>query len=290
HRLRRRKNHVADDADSKKPDERAQVAQQSKVDLQRGGFFGAGLLHGRALSGATGRREIRTPKFSTPLSACPVGPQGGKLAVFPPGRPLKRLNQQDFLALREGAEVLEVDHHGEKVLRLADGTIFKLFRRRRVISSAALFPYARRFAHNAAVLAGLGIPVPQVIEVFRIPSIERDAVHYQPLAGRTLREMARAGLSAERERELKAMFTGFVIGMHDKGIYFRSLHLGNVVCTPDDRLGLIDFSDLRIHPWSLGRYMRARNMRRMQGLEEETGWLDLETIIGGRMPGAGASN
>ena len=186
--------------------------------------------------------------------------------------------------------MLEVDHHGEKVLRLADGTIFKLFRRRRVISSAALFPYARRFAHNAAVLAGLGIPVPQVIEVFRIPSIERDAVHYRPLAGRTLREMARAGLSAERERELKAMFTGFVIGMHDKGIYFRSLHLGNVVCTPDDRLGLIDFSDLRIHPWSLGRYMRARNMRRMQGLEEETGWLDLDTIIGGRMPGAGVSN
>lgn len=201
---------------------------------------------------------------------------------------MKRLEQQDYLALREGAEVLEVDHHGDKVLRLADGTIFKLFRRRRVLSSAALYPYARRFANNAMTLARLGIPVPQVIDVLRIPSIERDAVHYAPLAGRTLREMARAGLSPAGERELKAAFTRFVIGLHDKGIYFRSLHLGNVVRTPDGRLGLIDFADLRIHPWSLGKYLRARNMRRMQGLAEESDWLDLGAIVDGRLPDAGA--
>ncbi len=82
---------------------------------------------------------------------------------------------------------------------------------------------------------------------------------------KTLREMVRAGLSPEREAGTEGAFTRFVIGLHDKGIYFRSLHLGNVVCTPDGRLGLIDFSDLRIHPWSLGNYLRARNMRRMQG-------------------------
>ncbi|MBI2307251.1 MAG: toluene tolerance protein [Rhodocyclales bacterium] len=200
---------------------------------------------------------------------------------------MKRLEQRDYLALREGAEVLEVDHHGDKVLRLADGTIFKLFRRRRVLSSAALYPYARRFANNAVALARLGIPVPQVIDVLRIPSIERDAVHYTPLAGTTLREMARAGLSQQGERELKAAFTRFVIGLHDKGIYFRSLHLGNVVRTPDGRLGLIDFSDLRIHPWALGKYLRARNMRRMQGLAEESAWLDLDAIVNGRVAGAG---
>jgi tRNA A-37 threonylcarbamoyl transferase component Bud32 len=204
---------------------------------------------------------------------------------------LKILEQQDYLAMREGAEVLEVDHYGEKVLRLVDGTILKLFRRRRrLISSAALFPYARRFANNAATLARLGVPVPQVIEVLRIPSAARDAVHYAPLAGKTLREMIRAGLPPERERELKAAFTRFVIGLHDNGVYFRSLHLGNVVCTPDGQLGLIDFADLRIHPWGLGKYLRARNIRRMQEMEEEAGWLDTEAIINARPPASGVAN
>jgi len=187
--------------------------------------------------------------------------------------------------MREGAEVLEVDHHGDKVLRLADGSILKLFRRRRVISSAALYPYARRFANNAAALARLCIPVPRVIEVLRIPSIERDAVRYEALAGKTLRELLRGGLTPVRERELKAAFTRFVIGLHDQGVYFRSLHLGNVVCTPDNRLGLIDFADLRIHPWPLGKYLRERNLRRMQGLDEERDWIDAAAIVGGRLSG-----
>ena len=197
---------------------------------------------------------------------------------------MKKIDLAEYLALREGAEVLEADHCGEKVLRLTDGTIFKLFRRKRLLSSATLYPYARRFVANASVLAKLGIPVPRILQLARIQSIERDAVHYAPLAGTTLREMARAGLEPAQERALKEAFTRFVIGLHNKGIYFRSLHIGNVVYTPDGQLGLIDFSDLRIHPWPLGRYLRARNMRRMAGIAEERDWLDLESIIAARPP------
>lgn len=191
--------------------------------------------------------------------------------------------------MREGAEVLEADAYGDKVLRLADGTILKLFRRRRALSSATFYPYAQRFANNAMTLVRLGIPVPQMIDVLRIPSIARDAVHYAPLAGRTLRELVRAGLSPEREHELRGAFTRFVIGLHDRGVYFRSLHLGNVVCTPDGRLGLIDFSDLRVHPWSLGRYLRARNLRRMQDLPEDHPLLDVDAIVHARLPGEGGA-
>ena len=198
------------------------------------------------------------------------------------------MEQQDYLALREGAGVLEVDHYGEKVLRLVDGSILKLFRRRRrLISSAAFFPYAGRFANNAVALAKLGIPVPQVIEVLRIPSVKRDAVHYTPLAGNTLRELIRSGLSPERERELKGAFTRFVIGLHNNGVYFRSLHLGNVVCTPEGALGLIDFADLRIHPWALGKYLRTRNVQRMLDMDDERGWLDFEAIVNARPVAAG---
>lgn len=198
---------------------------------------------------------------------------------------MDRLGKQEYLAIREGAAVLEVDHYGEKVLRLVDGSILKLFRRRRrLLSSAALFPYSRRFVSNAAALARLGIPVPRVLRLVRIPSIERDAVHYQPLVGQTLRDAMRAGLPPARIAALKAAFTGFIVRLHDQGVYFRSLHLGNVILTPDGELGLIDFADLRIHPWGLGRYLRARNMRRMLAMADERDWVDIEAIVNARPP------
>jgi len=35
------------------------------------------------------------------------------------------------------------------------------------------------------------------------------------------------------------------IDLHEKGIYFRSMHLANVILTPDGTLGLIDISDMK---------------------------------------------
>ena len=195
---------------------------------------------------------------------------------------MDRLSAVDYQALRAGAVVLEADGFGEKVLQLADGRILKLFRRKRLLSSATIYPYARRFVANAKALAKRGVPVPQILRIIRISSISRDAVHYAPLAGTTLRELAQAGLDPAREAALKAVFTRFVIDLHDSGVYFRSLHIGNVVCTPEGKLGLIDFSDLRIHPWPLGRYSRVRNMRRMAGITEEADWLDLDAIAAGK--------
>lgn len=188
------------------------------------------------------------------------------------------MTQEEFLALSEGATRLEGDRHGAKVLALPDGTIIKLFRRKRVLTSDALFPYASRFARNAEKLRSLGIPVPTVIAVARIAGMARDMVQYRPLPGQTLRELVKQGLTAGRLQELKDKFNRFVIKLHDNGVYFRSLHLGNVVLTPDDSLGLIDFSDLRVYPWRLGPYLRARNMRRLQGIRGESDWFDLAVV------------
>ena len=90
---------------------------------------------------------------------------------------MKTIDHQTYLALREGAEVLEIDHCGEKVLRLVDGSFLKLFRRKRLLSSALWYPYAQRFADNSRALRSLGIEAPKVLDVFRIPTLARDAVH-----------------------------------------------------------------------------------------------------------------
>lgn len=192
---------------------------------------------------------------------------------------MNQLQHPDYLALRGGAEVLEADRLGDKVLRLPDGTFVKLFRRKRLLSSAAWSPYAQRFADNAAALARLGIPCPRVIAVWRVASIARDAVHYHPLEGETLRALIGNGLTPERERWLRQAFTAFVRHLHDLGIYFRSLHLGNVVLTPDDTLGLIDISDVRLHRRPLSHFWRARNLRRMQDMDSERDWLDRERLL-----------
>lgn len=193
-------------------------------------------------------------------------------------RRMNVLDHQEFLALKVGAEVLEQDAHGEKVLRLTNGSLIKLFRRKRLVSSTAWYPYAQRFADNAEALAQRGIPVPRVIDIWRIPSIKRDAVHYHPLEGVTLRSLNRPGSNIDLAA-LKTRFTDFIIHLHRLGIYFRSLHLGNVILTPAGELGLIDFSDLRIYRASLPTFMRRRNIRRMLEMPAESDWIDTGAIL-----------
>ncbi len=182
------------------------------------------------------------------------------------------LQHDDYLALRNDGKVIEQDGHGDKVIILADGTFLKLFRRKRLISSAAIWPYAQRFADNAKKLEELGIPCPKIIQVYRIPSIERDAVHYHPLPGKTLRDLYRGEM--EYPEDLRERFLEFVEHVQDLGVYFRSFHLGNVVLTPDDELGLIDISDMKIFRRPLSKWQRKRNYVHTLKDNEDKTWLD----------------
>jgi len=179
------------------------------------------------------------------------------------------LSHKEFLLLRDKAEVIEADNYGEKVLRLVDGNILKLFRRKRLLSSAVLYPYAQRFADNASALQQRGIPCPRILNVYRIVAIQRDAVRYSPLPGRTLRQ-----ITDTHEKEILRQLLGkFIALLHDRGIYFRSLHLGNIVVTPEGELGLIDIADLRAQRSALGKTKRLRNFRHILRDPGDQDWL-----------------
>lgn len=195
---------------------------------------------------------------------------------------MKRLTAEEYLRLRAGAEVMEADSFGDKVLRLADGTILKLFRRKRLLSSAAWYPYAQRFADNAVAMRRRGIAVPEIIAIVRIPVIARDAVHYHPLPGESLRQLLRAGMEPDERQNLRSAFTRFVIELHEKGIYFRSLHLGNVLQLPDGHFGLIDIADARLRPWRLSRHLRRRNLRLLLAAAGEGELIDAAAVLAGR--------
>jgi tRNA A-37 threonylcarbamoyl transferase component Bud32 len=185
---------------------------------------------------------------------------------------MHRLSSDAYQTLIQGATPLEVDSHGPKVFLLQDHSFLKLFRRKRLLSSEAIYSYAMRFSDNARALTYLGIPAPEIIGVYRIEAPQRTAVHYRGLPGITLRRAMTEADPLVRSR-LAERFGVLLATLHERGIYFRSLHLGNVILMPDDRLGLIDFADMTLHKRALSSAKRARNLKHMQRYEVDKSWL-----------------
>ncbi len=157
----------------------------------------------------------------------------------------------------DGARILEQDSFGPKVYRLRDGNMLKLFRRKRLLSSALLRPHSRRFCANAIALQALGIPTLQPLHLYRLDDPNWTAVLYRPLPGDTLSQLLRdEGISWT---ELRLELARFINRLHANGVYFRSLHLGNIVRTPEGQLGLIDIADLKNRRRPLGARLVRRN-------------------------------
>lgn len=166
---------------------------------------------------------------------------------------MRAISGAEYDEMRRGAKVIEKDGHGDKVLFSPDGKVIKLFRIKRVITRARLDPYAERFARNSRALLAKGLRSVDVLDVFDCPEIERQGVVYSLLPGEPLR--------ATEGPALMEQFARYVAELHNKGVYFRSLHLGNVLLLPDGGMGLIDVSEMRVHPRALGLIKRARNFK-----------------------------
>lgn len=164
----------------------------------------------------------------------------------------------------ERSEVLEKDGRGPKVLRQPDGLLLKIFRPRRRLWFARLRPPALRFAENARLLAEHGIAAPQVGECLWLD--RRQAVSaclYSPLPGQSLDY-----LYHQARHEFDALLPElgrFIHGLHQRGIYFRSLHLGNILRLPEGGFGLIDFLDMRFKRAPLSNGLAQRNLKHLSG-------------------------
>lgn len=170
---------------------------------------------------------------------------------------MKKLGEAEYGNLVENANVLSYDLFGNKVLQLENGNILKLFRIKRKVTSARLLNYAQRFANNARRLQKLGINTVTMVDEFSCPHIDRQCVLYRPLVGITLRD----AMNEQFEQERMNQFGSFIAELHDKGVYFRSMHLNNVVICPDGSMGLIDISDIRFQPWKMGLWKSLRNFK-----------------------------
>lgn len=186
---------------------------------------------------------------------------------------MQTLSRPELTALTANASVLELDGLGPKVLKLTDGSFLKLFRKRSVFSRETLKPYAKRFAENAERLQQLGFNSPKIIQVYwLVDPVNKTAVHYWPLPGETLRHVL-GGSSSEHRHQLIEQFGELLAKLHASGVYFRSVHLGNVLVQPDGQLGLIDLADMRISRFALSLRKRQRNLKHMRRYVDDQQWL-----------------
>lgn len=192
-------------------------------------------------------------------------------------KPVRRLSDNAVTALLNRAQVIEEDGLGPKVLRLENGNFLKLFRKRRCYTSGSFNPYSERFAVNSQRLQAMGIPAPKILDLYQL-SDGSSAVLYQPLPGQTLRQVLQSMGSAAVRQALVERFGKFLAQLHNQGVYFRSLHLGNVLLMDDGEFGLIDIADMHLYPSPLRIALRQRNLRHMQRYPEDRRWLFEEQL------------
>lgn len=176
---------------------------------------------------------------------------------------MRIVTAQELKNWLDNGQVLEKDGRGPKVVKLDSGLFLKIFHTRRHPLLARLFPFAKKFAHNIELLHKLGIPAPEVVELFWIDrSKGLTGCQYRPLPGIPLEALHRQA----PEQLLAALpkLARFIRELHDEGIYFRSLHLGNIILTPSGEFGLIDVLDLRKKSPPITRSLARRNFRHLE--------------------------
>jgi len=180
---------------------------------------------------------------------------------------MEKITKQQYLNLIDGAEVLEKDGFGLKVLDTKKGEMIKLFRRKRLFSTALFNPYAVRFVKNAQQLKALGIPTVTINRLLWCADIKRHVVIYQRLEGELLRDVLSDAVDKTNNTFHK--FATFIAQLHQSGVYFRSAHWRNILVQPNGELALIDISDMQIKAKPLSLALRQRNFEHILRYQED---------------------
>lgn len=171
---------------------------------------------------------------------------------------MRKITASALKQLIAESRLLEADGIGPKVVEAPNGKIIhKLFRRKRWLSSALFYPYAVRFANNARRLDSLGFNTVKVLEIAHCRSCGYHLLSYEKVSGCSMRDLVKEAATKEQFIELGE----FIAQLHHQGVYFRSLHLGNVLKDDDNQLVLIDIADVQFFRRPLSPSQRLRNFR-----------------------------
>lgn len=176
---------------------------------------------------------------------------------------MRIVTAQELESWLASGKVLEEDARGPKVVRLSDGRILKIFHSRRALLLVRLRPPAQHFARNASLLQQHGIAAPHIDEILWLDRPNGlSACIYRPLPGTSLEQLFKD--EPRRIDELLPALACFIFTLHSRHIYFRSLHLGNILLIEKNKFGLIDFLDLHRKTLPLSKWHVKRNFRHLE--------------------------
>ena len=136
--------------------------------------------------------------------------------------------------------------------------IIKIFNVRGLISSGFFNTYASRIIKNSLKLKKYDIPSIEITNELVFQYNRRlSGVSYKYIPGTTYRD-----LSHKITMDMITDLANYISNIHKKGIYFRAMHLGNILLH-NKKLFLIDIAKIHFYPWQLFVFTRARAFRRM---------------------------
>lgn len=166
----------------------------------------------------------------------------------------RTISGKELEALLRDKEVLFGTRQQPSLMLSQDNEIIKFFYRRKRWSTSRFYPQASRFHANSQRLGELKINAPMVKEIIHCPDVPTDLIIYDRLDGCDLRTLCEQG-----KTKCLVELTEFLINLHDKGIYFRAIHLANVL-KQNDGMAIVDISDLSTQSRPLSPWQRARNI------------------------------
>ena len=170
------------------------------------------------------------------------------------------MSPEAFEALCRDGKIIETKQLRPAVIehRHNDGRmqITKFWYPRSPLSSDRLRPYAWRFVAATEELRRRRIRAPKVVDcgiLVKQPKVRW--VTYEKLPGTPVRNISQL----DPPEVDVCRLARFIQILHDAGVYFRALNLGNILLCSDNVYGLIDVADIRFQK-SLSRRMRIRNL------------------------------
>ncbi len=170
--------------------------------------------------------------------------------------PLTNITEADFRRMIAGGRVLQLASGKPAVVLDASGTsLIKLVAREPGFSSDRIWPYGYRFYFNSQKLLKHGIEAPRIDRYCVVRPSGEHVLVYGYLAGHSIQSLAEEGGLVDEEG-----LAAFYAELHAKGIYFRSIHPGNILQLEGGRFGLIDVTDTRFYSKPLSVHRRVRNL------------------------------
>jgi predicted Ser/Thr protein kinase len=172
------------------------------------------------------------------------------------------LEEKDYLELTDGAKLVKRTRTKIRLLLSPDNKIIKHIYRRKLLSSTTLWPHAAQFIKNAKKLSSMDIFVPNIHAVYYYPKLNCDIILYDYVEGITLYEMA-----SNNDLSFLPKLAEYIAELHQLGIYFKDLHLNNIVLN-NGVFTLLDLESIHCKRRPLRSKQRAKNLAYLFNIKE----------------------